>query len=540
MILRKICAFVALFFLVPFVNAYVDFPALANEITKFAEQIDKSNKKLADKLKMKASILLLTNQIQLKKALNEIVAILYDVVGSTKDESIKEKLASLKVVVEDAICQLVAPPPIDILQRKACDYFSGLNQCSRDEIKFLPKQDGVQLGCKVIVNGVKYHVKTHRYGLSSSANSSEAKTVDLIEPFCYKFLEYSRFGPEVHFFWASEKDFYIATKDISSIGPEELKVIPYEMIKREFLFNENYSKGKSRDVVIKGLFIFDIIGEIFQLSDILTNTGNFYFLVDSSNNIVDFKIIDFDTNYAETSTIDVSFSTTPPSTPRKDVKGYSPFKSSILSKISEDDKKSIFASIMPNIMVAIDCAFNDICILKEKMPNIDLGSIVRYVSDVKNIVNQYANDLCIEIDHIAINEGIFFVYDVPPDGNCGIWAIMRQLSVDNFNDDQIMQQLRNEVAKIAAKDPKAAARIGNPGKWIDTEDFKYFARHLGRPIAIVVQEDNNQTYRHYAADGDITDTTSITQLEFLNLINQAANTIVIYQIPGHYQALIRQ
>jgi hypothetical protein len=453
MILRKVYVFIALFLLIPLVYANVDLPALADRIKTFAAQLEKipSNAVAVDRLRAGADSL--TSLRQRKRAINDIGVILQFL---TVDERLMPTLRALIDEVKEAEAQLIGKPPLEVLKDAAMKYFSRLYPETGASIEFFSKTTGIQFGAKVTVNGVLYHIKTHRLGLSSGSHgsSSAAKPVDPVELFVYRFLEYSRCGPEAHFFWASEKDFYIATRDIGYSASGNVQV-PYETVKDSFLGRK--LKGSEVQIVEKGLSFFDIISRVFELSDLLTNSGNFFFIANKSGQIFDFKVIDFDPTYDEKSPKEESSRSTSPSTPKKgDGQGksfaaYTPVKAGILTRISIDRRREFFTPMIGDILRAIEYAFQDIRLLQQTISSLDIASLERYVNSVANNLSTFLTSEIvvaepIDVDslkgynrsvmdcvtvcpaesmtEININGRKFLLRDVPHDGDCGVWAVL--------------------------------------------------------------------------------------------------------------------
>jgi hypothetical protein len=230
MILRKICILIALFSM-PMARADFDLPALAAKIEEFAAQLRnpglelqdssfKQDPKMAEQLSLKGSNLRLPNLSQPKKAVKDIMMSL----GTIRSWLVKNQVALDALIADVSIAwTFLNQQPHEMLQAKATEYFH--NIFPNSNIRFFPKKSGVQLGNQALIlskgvsegenNGFLYHVKTHRNGLASETGSScSAKPVDVIELFVYKFLYHLGVGPEVHFFWDNDKDFYIATKDV--------------------------------------------------------------------------------------------------------------------------------------------------------------------------------------------------------------------------------------------------------------------------------------------------------------------------------------
>ncbi|MDR0393407.1 MAG: hypothetical protein LBH52_04225 [Puniceicoccales bacterium] len=145
--------------------------------------------------------------------------------------------------------------------------------------------------------------------------------------------------------------------------------------------------------------------------------------------------------------------------------------------------------------------------------------------------------------------------DVPPDGNCGVWALLQGTNptVDYLHERdtrmQEMQALRTQVA--TAVDPVIPQtqrdvivnRIGTPvtrpgdlAHWINTEDFEHFARHLDRPIGVIVAGDG---FRFFERNGAATDPTQLTLETFVRDLNLAPDTLVVYQEGVHYQTVMK-
>jgi hypothetical protein len=189
-----------------------------------------------------------------------------------------------------------------ILKCKAMEYFANKFGDSLQAVSFMEKESGIQAGNIVRVTltsgeTIDYYTKTHLGGLKSGGSNS-AKPVDIRELFVYKFLEYSGLGPEVHFFWDDLENFYIAARDAS---PDAVhRFLTYDQVrdKKSLGGVTNYkrwdltSEDKVNPMIIEALVMSDVVGRIFGLSDLITNSGNIGFIC-NDNQITAYKIIDF-------------------------------------------------------------------------------------------------------------------------------------------------------------------------------------------------------------------------------------------------------
>lgn len=170
------------------------------------------------------------------------------------------------------------------------------------EISFFSKLDGVQMGRRMRINysdahesehQIFYYIKTHQYG-SLRAGGSTVVPVDPKELFVYKVLEYTGFGPKAHFFFnpLSPGAFFIATQDESFT-----KVSGKEKFFKTYGQVQDDSKGlllktEINDESKKGVARIDILLRIFNLWDIITNSGN-YGLTTVNQEREKWRIIDF-------------------------------------------------------------------------------------------------------------------------------------------------------------------------------------------------------------------------------------------------------
>lgn len=189
-----------------------------------------------------------------------------------------------------------------VLEERSKEYFQILFAERLIDIRFLSKPGGIQIGRKALLNlgdkEVAYFIKTHQDG--SASGVSNIKLVDPKELFIYKFLEFSKFGPECHFFYnqLSQGGFYIATKDCGADGD----FLTYEKF-RAYLRGERIDKmydyenihvKLTKHNLYQYLTIIDFICRIFCLTDASTNPTNFGFLFTREEikaQIIDFRIL---------------------------------------------------------------------------------------------------------------------------------------------------------------------------------------------------------------------------------------------------------
>ena len=255
------------------------------------------------------------NVILIKNLLLDLDNELYDIPRAEK--YIKESIF---------IYQFFSQQPHQRLQAKATTYFQQLFGIHFKLIEFEEKFIGVQFGDKITItltNGEikKFYSKTHRRGLREHFNIKSSKygtqSVDPKELFCYKVLELSGLGPEVHFFYYDAKNFYIATKDAGitfqtydiiknqidtfKLLQEALNAVPpvlYDSIITErtkelqWVAIENIlTQYNDITPYINGIIKIDIISHLLRISDTVHNNENFGFLSDYTIKVIDFEII---------------------------------------------------------------------------------------------------------------------------------------------------------------------------------------------------------------------------------------------------------
>ena len=171
---------------------------------------------------------------------------------------------------------------------------------------YTKKLNGIQLGYKLEIKNVtkidkqvfNYHIKTHQYGTKSEQVSH--KKCDIKELFVYKVLNKLGILPEVHFFYYfvnKNVQFCIATMDILDYCRITFKNNNLNIV---------YSDGNIGDYIVEHkdfaylLTFVDIITRIFLLSDILSNSSNYSFVLnDETLKLYAFDFQVKDTNYNE-------------------------------------------------------------------------------------------------------------------------------------------------------------------------------------------------------------------------------------------------
>ncbi len=146
------------------------------------------------------------------------------------------------------------------LQHLTCEHF-------RDsQVTFEPKESGAQLGCIAVVNGVKYHVKSHAYGYMFSQFSRGwiPREPEPLEILLYRAFEYAGIGPEVHIIEGRKKiDTFVCTRHTSMI--ESIEGYPLKIM------------------------LVHLLQQIFGLTDFITNVDN-YCISNNELVIFDFRI----------------------------------------------------------------------------------------------------------------------------------------------------------------------------------------------------------------------------------------------------------
>jgi hypothetical protein len=405
--MRKIYVFLMALFLMPFGHANVDLQELADQVREFTTQIQ--DPKVAATLKADADELEMhsDNPRQKIRIIENIIQELYGL--KKKEDALSEQ--KIELIANLACGQLYLEEiPHEMLKQKAREYFLG--KYPEAEIEFSDKDDGIQLGDCIhihLLDGseIVYHIKTHSHGLRFEIDSldEEVEPVRLEELFVYKFLQYSGLGPKVHFFWHNEKDFYIATEDISCTANGKIEAYTYESVKSTpQLLGTNYlgfSPAQESFVnpkVIQSLVLIDITSRIFGLEDLITNTGNFYFICSAPYHISGFKIIDFHiSNHGAPPTLWLFNGFLMGSGPYS----YLSFTDTISRYfLAHRDKSArieaarlFFLPMVPHFTSAIEQSFRDIQALKGKMTTLDETCFEKYHQSVVANMNAFAQAL---------------------------------------------------------------------------------------------------------------------------------------------------
>lgn len=218
-----------------------------------------------------------------KKAADDIILWAID-----NDQTLLQPAKHIKVFYQNL--------PYERLENLAAHYFIKRFALSGSEqLSFLEKTSGVQLGRRLVVrffpSGSKtFFIKTHRHGTqSNSSMSSGAKAVDPKEVLVYNVLHQLGLGPETHFFWEDQKNFYIATEDLNGSGPFK----EYSKVYGELPDPEKTSDlSPEHFQICEELAKMDVISRILRLSDTTTNKENFGFVKNEDS--LSLRLIDFD------------------------------------------------------------------------------------------------------------------------------------------------------------------------------------------------------------------------------------------------------
>ncbi|MDR0392935.1 MAG: hypothetical protein LBH52_01750 [Puniceicoccales bacterium] len=465
MVLRKIYVLIALFFLIPFVHALPpNFKDLCTRTRAVIAQFESDSSKAQVVRILTANVGKLLDQAKQKSAVTAIQATLNKLPPSAKDGYVETLIDDLL----DAI-KFLKNLPSETLQRRAHEYFSRIFPGSEITFSDKPQKAGAQFGkiARISFPGypepILYHIKTHQRGSTSSGGGSKGSArgpVNLIELFVYRFLQYSGLGPEVHFFWDDETNFYIATKDVGYTETGAATIYSYDTVKSTpALLGINCSNfdpsidNPINPKVMEGFVLIDIISRIFNLTDILTNCGNFFFIVDASDSISDLKIIDFvvlDTMIQKNLFKEFTDGTEDSHRPHTPIKQYILTKRAPNARIEE--AKRVFTPMVGNIFQAIQRAFDDVVHLSKQIP-LDIDSLARYREFVEANVHAFAEGLRFGTlpERADTIQGMNFrLRDVPHDGNCGVWAVLLAIHPEmafNEETEAVMLNLRRRAAE---------------------------------------------------------------------------------------------
>jgi hypothetical protein len=125
----------------------------------------------------------------------------------------------------------------------------------------------------------------YRQFLIRNLRISVVEYLDKVEGVQYKVLEYTGYGPKAHFFYnlISPAAFYIATQDEGfSSDTAKMKFFSTYGLMRERLDEQTeFSTGTKM-----GVFRTDILLRIFNLWDIIMNSGSFGLVVSRSSSTI--------------------------------------------------------------------------------------------------------------------------------------------------------------------------------------------------------------------------------------------------------------
>jgi hypothetical protein len=392
----------------PFVCADIDLHALAEQIRVFSTQIE--NSKVATALKADADRLEMPSSNP-----REQIYIIEDILQKLDNYKKKEGALDLRVgcIRAETYFQEI---PYELLRQKVREYL--LEQYPDAEIEFSYKEEGKRLGdcAHVSLSGrpeITYHAKTHSRGLYSSTESEssyyEAEAVDLRELFVYKFLQYSGLGPEVHFAWYNERDFYIITKDVGCTESGEVEKYDYGTVKSsqnllgvslgaKYTELEPSQESLVNQVVRESFVLIDIISRIFELEDVITNYGNFFFITDSSGNISSFKVVDFEilnrrTTFAETLFRGFLLGTGP----YRYIGFSDPISRYFIVDRDVDARKEtaqeVFLPLVETFTRAIERSFQNILSLQTEIPTLDVEPLKEYHQEIQDNMSAFVKNL---------------------------------------------------------------------------------------------------------------------------------------------------
>ena len=205
----------------------------------------------------------------------------------TQENSVEKNVFNLVAQINFMLDKI----PHAMIETKIREYFGKYG--NQIEIRDKGEGNGVQFGkiVRLIREGqqLEYYVKTHQLGLLSQTGRS-AQSVDLKEPFAYKFLELCGIAPEVHFFYDDDKYFYIATKNEGYNFKGEIEFLTYDkVLSKEETKIAIYDNQKLLDYAF---LMTDFYSRLLNLSDVLANHGNVGF-IKKGYDFINFKIIDF-------------------------------------------------------------------------------------------------------------------------------------------------------------------------------------------------------------------------------------------------------
>ncbi|MBP9846693.1 MAG: hypothetical protein KBD43_11605 [Saprospiraceae bacterium] len=227
---------------------------------------------------------------------------LSDRIYADYDKIKMSRLLTAEIIYGSRALALQIDSEVRWLQKEASQYFHNqflVKNLPITAIEYLDKVEGVQLGNRMLItysndeaisHRMMMYIKTHQHG-SLREQGSTLKSVDLKELYFYKVLEYTGYGPKAHFFYnvISPSAFYIATQDEGfSADKSKMKFFSTYGSIRERLDAQQEISTETK----MGIFRTDILLRIFNLWDIIMNSGNFGY-VTSHPSKEKWRIIDF-------------------------------------------------------------------------------------------------------------------------------------------------------------------------------------------------------------------------------------------------------
>ncbi len=333
-----------------------------------------------------------------KKAADDIILWAID-----NDQTLLQPAKHIKVFYQNL--------PYERLENLAAHYFIKRFALSGSEqLSFLEKTSGVKLGRRLVVrffpSGSKtFFIKTHRHGTqSNSSMSSGAKAVDPKEVLVYNVLHQLGLGPETHFFWEDQKNFYIATEDLNGSG----SFIEYSKLYEQLPNPEKTSvKELSQEYfhICDELIKMDVISRILRLSDTTTNKENFGFVEKIGSQFL--CLIDFDVKDDDVYTSDGLF------------KGFlagngtfmyatntDPTIKYALAKRIEDDRTQLAANFFEefNILEAVNASMANVSEISQRL-KIDTEDLSNYYKGIKKNIQLFKEGLGLDVeDDVQMSE----------------------------------------------------------------------------------------------------------------------------------------
>jgi hypothetical protein len=150
--------------------------------------------------------------------------------------------------------------------------------------------------------------------------------------------------------------------------------------------------------VVRSLVLIDAISRIFELEDIITNHGNFFFVADVSGSISGFKVVDFEISNRKTTFAATLF--------RGFLLGTGPYRcigfSDPISRyfiVDRDENarmetaQEIFLPLVETFTRAIERSFKDILALQKEIPPLDIEPLKEYYQEIKDNMSAFIKAL---------------------------------------------------------------------------------------------------------------------------------------------------